>query len=221
MQQIDHLIVAAHSLAEGRDWVQAQLGVGIAAGGKHAAMATHNCLMQLGGGIYLEVIAIDPEAEPPARPRWFGLDSALMRDSLRRGPRLITWALNTADLAGLIARCDFDLGISTRLSRDRLEWDIALTDDGRLLADGMLPYCIQWHSQPHPALAMADPGCRLDRLKLYHNRADWLAARIDQLEAGALVDIIAIGDRETPRLEAVIETPGLGTVRLASRPESI
>ncbi len=217
MQKIDHLIVAASSLAEGEAWVREQLGVAIATGGKHAAMATHNLLMQLGNGVYLEVIAIDPGAGPPRRPRWFGLDSELMRASLRRGPRLITWALNTDDLAGLVARCDFDLGVPTRLTRDRLEWQIALTDDGRLLADGLLPYCIQWHSQPHPALAMADPGCRLRQLVLYHNRADWLAARIEQLEAGPLVEIVPIDDDRAPRLEARIETPGLGSVRLTSR----
>ncbi|MDJ0777049.1 MAG: VOC family protein [Gammaproteobacteria bacterium] len=218
MQRIDHLIVAAASLAEGGAWVSAQLGVDIAPGGKHVAMGTHNLLMQLGDSIYLEVIAIDPAAAAPARPRWFGLDSALMRDSLRHGPRLVTWALNTPDLARLAQACNFDLGTPTRLARDRLEWQIALTDDGRLLADGLLPYCIQWHSAPHPALAMADPGCRLRRLTLYHNRPDWLASCIDELDAGSLVRITPLDDDHAPYLEATIETPTRATVTLESRP---
>ena len=220
MQRIDHLIVAAASLAEGEAWARQRLGVDIAPGGKHAAMGTHNLLMQLGDSIYLEIIAIDPAAAAPTRPRWFGLDSALMRDSLRHGPRLVTWALNTSDLARLVQACNFDLGAPTRLTRDRLEWQIALTDDGRLLADGLLPYCIQWHSEPHPALAMADPGCRLRGLTLYHNRPDWLVTRIDELEAGNLVRVSPIDDGDAPYLEATIETPALGVVTLESRPIS-
>ena len=216
MQHIDHLIVAATSLAEGDAWVREQLGVDVAPGGKHAAMGTHNRLMQLGDGIYFEIIAIDPDGEPPARPRWFGLDSAGMQDSLRRGPRLVTWALNTDNLARLVERCSFDLGVPTRLTRDQLAWQIALTDDGRLLADGLLPYCIQWLSEPHPALAMADPGCRLQRLTLHHNRSDWLATRIGQLEAGGLVEIAALPDGEAPYLAAAIETPNRGVVTLES-----
>ncbi|WP_393939598.1 VOC family protein [Piscinibacter sakaiensis] len=43
-------------------------------GGAHPHMGTHNRLLRLGDHCYLEVIAIDPAAPPPARARWFGLD---------------------------------------------------------------------------------------------------------------------------------------------------
>ena len=112
-------------------------------------MATCNHVMQLGNETYLEVIAINPEAETPPQPRWFGLDQATMRAALKQQPRLITWVMNTPDIHQLTANAGFDIGRPTALSRDNLNWEIALTDDGRLLADGMLPYCIQWHSSPH------------------------------------------------------------------------
>ena len=42
-------------------------------------MGTHNRLLGLGTNVYLEVIAIDTEAAPPARPRWFSLDTPEMQ----------------------------------------------------------------------------------------------------------------------------------------------
>jgi hypothetical protein len=51
-------------------------------------------------GVTLEVIAIDPDACPPGRPRWFGLDDPGLRDAVRDGgrtecagalPSLIEW----------------------------------------------------------------------------------------------------------------------------------
>ena len=70
----DHLVVAALTLAEGSAWIQRRLGQPLQPGGKHIAMGTHNALLSLGPGFFLEVIAIDPEGKPPPRPRWFDLD---------------------------------------------------------------------------------------------------------------------------------------------------
>ena len=71
--QFDHLVVPCARLAEGVAHVEAMLGVKMAPGGKHAVMGTHNALLGL-GAIYLEVIAADPDAPAPGRPRWFNLD---------------------------------------------------------------------------------------------------------------------------------------------------
>ena len=71
--RLDHLVVAAASLAEGCAWVEARLGVASPGGGRHANMGTHNALWSLGGS-YIEVIAVEPGGTRPERPRWFGLD---------------------------------------------------------------------------------------------------------------------------------------------------
>jgi hypothetical protein len=207
MNRLDHIVVAAATLEQGAEYLRGLLGVEVPAGGVHATMGTHNRLMQLGDDSYFEVIAIDPAGTVPTRPRWFGLDTALLRTAIAQRPRLITWVMNTPDLAVLAAPGDFAIGTPTALSRDGLSWEIALTDDGRLLADGLLPYCIQWHSSPHPSRAMADLGCRLRKLTLHHNRPAWLAARLQSLGASQLVDIDAIPDSESPWLSAEIETP--------------
>jgi hypothetical protein len=169
--------------------------------------------MQLGNDAYLELIAIDPDGEVPRHPRWFALDTQCLRDALRERPRLITWVMNTTDLATLADSAGFDIGKPTALSRDALRWEIALTDDGRLLGDGMLPYCIQWHSTPHPSQAMADTGCLLQELNIHHPRPNWLNDRLDAIDASHLVHIEALPDSATPYLEAIIETPD-GTVVL-------
>ncbi len=207
MNRIDHLVVAAASLEQGVDYICHKLGVDIPKGGHHQTMGTHNHLMQLGDQIYLEVISIDPAAIVPAHPRWFGLDQSNLREALQHQPRLITWVMNTRDLAQTISNTSFDLGQATTLSRDLLRWRIALPDDGRLLAGGLLPYCIQWLSQPHPSTGMANLGCSLQQLRLHHNRCDWLVQRLNQMGAHDLVEVVPIDDDQAPWLSATIKTP--------------
>jgi hypothetical protein len=214
MNNLDHIVLAARDLQQGADYIRETLGVDVPAGGRHNNMATHNLVMQLGNDAYLEVIAIDPDGNTPRHPRWFALDSSAMRAALHERPRLITWVMNTPDLGRLAAQVDFDIGQPTRLERDELSWEFALPDDGRLLGEGMLPYCIQWHSSPHPSRAMADTGCLLQQLTIYHNRPRWLNDRLDALEASHLVDVEPLPDSATPRLAATIDTPN-GTVILS------
>ncbi len=216
MNHLDHLVIAAESLDQGIDYVRATLGVEIPKGGLHKTMGTHNHLMQLGDNTYLEVIAIDPEGITPDQPRWFSLDDTLTRESLHRQPRLITWVMNTADIRHLHQNSSFSIGTPTELSRDNLRWQIALTADGRLLAHGILPYIIQWHSKPHPSQAMADLGCRLQSLAIHHNRADWLRSMLESIGADHLVSIHALPDNESAYLRTSIETPS-GTKILTSR----
>ena len=214
MNRLDHIVIAAESLQQGVDYIQQTLGVDIPKGGFHRTMGTYNHLMQLGNEAYLEVIAIDPAAAAPPQPRWFALDEAVMRTALASGPRLITWVMNTPDIHQLTANIDFDIGTPTPLSRDSLSWEIALTDDGRLLNGGLLPYCIQWHSQPHPSNGMADLDCTLKELTLHHNRPQWLADRLAALDATHLVKIETLPDDTAPYLTATIQTPsGIITLR--------
>ena len=207
MNQLDHIVVAADSLRQGAEYLQQKLGVSVPRGGVHKAMGTHNRVMQLANDAYLEVIAIDPAAPAPRRPRWFGLDDAALRDSLKRCPRLVTWVMNTGDIRSLAAGAGFDIGQPVALSRDDLKWHIALPDDGRLLGGGMLPYCIRWLSAPHPSRGMADLGCILHALTIYHNRPHWIAEKLEALDASHLVQIEALANDEAPYLAADIETP--------------
>ncbi len=216
MNKIDHIVIAAHSLEQGIEYIHAELGVDIPRGGVHATMGTHNHLMQLGNEVYLELIAINPKGETPRHPRWFALDERLMRESLERKPRLITWVMNTPDIENIQQAAGFDIGKPTELRRDNLHWQFALPDDGRLLGNGMLPYVIQWHTRPHPAINMVDLGCRLQSLRIHHNRTQWLQHKLESIGAQTLVEIRQLDDSRSPYLSASIETPG-GLKTLDSR----
>ena len=143
--ELDHLVIACTDLAAGIEWVEARLGARAIPGGKHVAMGTHNALLKLGARAYLEIIAIDPDAEPPSRPRWFALDEPEMQAQLAKGPRLITWAIRSESVADACARVP-DLGEIMSMSRGTLHWKIAVPETGALPWGGILPAAIQWNA---------------------------------------------------------------------------
>jgi hypothetical protein len=173
--ELDHIVVASANLDAGVDWVERQLGVRPQPGGQHVVMGTHNALLKLGPRVYLEVIAIDPDGAPPARPRWFALDEAAMRSRLASGPSLVTWVLRCESLANACARVP-DLGEILSMSRGDFCWKIAVPDDGSLPWGGILPAAIQWEPGPngealHPCDRLPDSGCELGELRLGHPAA--------------------------------------------------
>ncbi|MEM7798903.1 MAG: VOC family protein [Chloroflexota bacterium] len=204
---LDHLVIGAHTLEEGVAYVESLFGVTMPYGGEHPHMGTHNCLMQLGNGVFLEIIALNPQMMPPSRPRWFGLDDPFVRGQLKEKPRLISWVVNTPDVKVVAGDASFSFGEITPLSRGSLNWLFALPEDGRLLAGGAVPYTIEWKTTPHPAGQMADLGCRLSRLEIFHPHASWLNSILMEIGASQLVDIHEIGQNETFQLKAIIDTP--------------
>ena len=161
-REFDHLVVAARTLEEGAAWVEEKLGVPMVPGGKHALMGTHNRLLSLGPGRFLEAIAIDPDAPVPGRPRWFDLDSPAMRARLERRPALIHWVERTDDLEEALRDYPEPLEILS-LSRGPYRWRMGVGRDGARPGGGALPTLIQWEGGLHPADALPDSGCTLER----------------------------------------------------------
>ena len=205
--RIDHLVIGAGTLEQGVDYVREHLGVSMPFGGVHPKMGTHNHLMQLGNAIFLEVIAVNKDIDPPARPRWFGLDDAVIRLQIDKQPALLGWVVNTPNLKALIEQATFALGKAERISRGDLSWYFGLPEDGRLMAGGMLPYAIEWQTDHHPSAGMADLGCRLQRLEIHHPYPHWLHAALASIGAADLVPINAMDKNETPFMIATIDTP--------------
>ena len=205
--RIDHLVLGAGSLAQGLEYVRERLGVDMPFGGVHAKMGTHNHLMQLGNEIFLEIIAIDPDIEPPVRPRWFGLDDAFVRQRIEIQPALLAWVVNTQDIHRLMKQAAFSLGTAELITRGDLSWYFALPEDGRLIAGGMLPYAIEWQTDRHPSANMADRGCRLQCLEIYHPYPRWLESMLTSIGAPDLVTIKALTKNATPFMIAHIDTP--------------
>ena len=149
---LDHLTVAALTLEQGVDHVRRALGVVVPPGGAHPLMGTHNCLMQLGDGVFLEIIAPDPAATPRRR-RWFSLDDPRMRARLEQTPQLISWVVARAPISA--RRCTTVDNIRGRsgasYARFTLSWLISVPSDGSMAFDGAFPTLIEWPAGPHPA----------------------------------------------------------------------
>ena len=200
---LDHLVVTTPVLADGVAWVESILGVTLQAGGEHQGMATHNALIRLGDSTYLEVIAPNPEAMRPDRPRWFELDR--VKDG--ELSRLATWVARTADVNGTVAQCNAEFGQIEPMSRGTLNWLIAVPFEGALIAGGIIPMLVQWSAEGHPATGLQDKGCVLKRLELFHPEIGFV---VDTLECLGLRDDARIRPMSTkgrPFLVAVIDTP--------------
>lgn len=199
MLRLDHLAVSAATLDDGVAHVGAALGVTLpGAVGKHAAMSTHNRLLGLGPAEYLEVIAIDPGAPAPGRPRWFRLDT------FAGPPRLSHWILRCDDLAGMLARLRSPERLrATDLARGDFRWRMGVPDDGRLEFDDCFPALIQWQGGLMPPDRLADSGCRLTGLEIAHPDADRIAAVLAPVLADARVRFRA----GAPGLRATFATP--------------
>lgn len=208
---MDHLVVGALTLEQGVEYVRDVLGVEVPAGGKHPSMGTHNRLMRVGEGVFLEIIAVDPAAGPPARRRWFALDDPAMAARLKRRPGLIAWVAGTTELEASLRRCPEDLGRPVDVRRDDLRWRIAVRDDGAIPGQGALPILIRWPDGPHPSASMTDLGIRLVRLAVGHPQPDRIAACLSALGGKGLVDVTRTDG--APRLEAVFRLAD-GAVRM-------
>lgn len=196
--ELDHLVIAASTLAQGVSWTEQKLGVKLRAGGKHALFGTHNALLKLGEQTYLEVIAIDPDAPAPIRARWFELDHSHQLEQ----PKLIHWVARTQNLEARVPAFPF-LGRILEASRGDLRWKITVPDDGHLNFGGLIPTLIHWDGV-HPTTMLESSGCELLRLVGHHPEANRLLQTLELLEA---TDLLEVAKAQTPRLQALIQTP--------------
>ncbi len=183
MITFDHIAIAANTLKEGAAYMRNLTGVDLPKGGAHPDMATHNLVTALGPDTFAEVIAINPDATPPNRPRWFELDNPVAQAKF---PCTQAWLLRTDDIDGCIrkaAALGIDLGTATPFRRDALRWRFAVTADGSIPLNGAAPLLLQWDETgpQHPASRMTDLGLRMNRLTIKTPHAARLTELLDAL----------------------------------------
>jgi hypothetical protein len=211
--QLDHLIVAASTLDEGVAWCEGVLGITPGQGGRHPLMGTHNRLFKIATptfpDAYFEIIALDPQAAPPQRVRWFGLDEPALRERIARGPQLVHAVARSIQLdmhRGGLIQIGLQPGDPIQAGRNTpqgpLAWQMLLRDDGRLLCGGALPTLIQWEGR-HPAQAMPESGVTLSSLTL---RGVPERARDVLRLQGVTVEPVTPSSC-APALTAVLQTP--------------
>jgi hypothetical protein len=208
---LDHLVVGASTLDLGRAWARDELGADPIVGGRHVFMGTHNLVLRLdepsGTERYLEILAIDPDARDPGRPRWFDLDDPGLRAALATAPRLIAWVARSDDLVvdrQRLVDAGHDPGPIHPAERDTpsgtLRWRITIPGDGRRLAGGAIPTLMAWDA-PSPATSLPPSGVSLDGLVVRGVSGD---VGVMLVEAGV---IVAEGSEGA---QAVLRTAGRG-----------
>ena len=112
---LDHLVVTCADLDAGMAWAERTFGVMPVRGGAHPQWGTHNALLSLGRGRYLELLAPDPLAGPAGRANdrgraLFGLAPA---PEAGAAPRLTTWMVRSRTIETLLGgalKAGADLG---------------------------------------------------------------------------------------------------------------
>jgi hypothetical protein len=200
LTRVDHLVYATPDLQLGIDAIEKQLGVKATAGGQHPGLGTRNALVALGPASYLEIIGPDPEQPKPSGPRRFGIDELT-------APRIVRWVVKSGDLAAIAARAakaGVTLGPIASGSRRRpdgvvLAW--RYTDPAVVVADGLVPFFIDWGSSPHPALTAAR-GARLVQVRAEHPDAARVQRMLDQLGLE-----LRVSQAAAPAIIATIDSP--------------
>jgi catechol 2,3-dioxygenase-like lactoylglutathione lyase family enzyme len=182
---IDHLAYAVPDLTDAVADIERRMGVRAARGGQHPGQGTHNALLALGDGRYLEIIAPDPGQPDPSAPRPFGVDPSGQ-------PRLAGWAWRVDDIDAAVAHArshGYDPGDPIDMHRlttegVQLNWRLTLNATG----GGAVPFLIDWGDTPHPS-ASAPSGLKLRSLRIEHPDPRAIAAALTALGADADVDV--------------------------------
>ena len=182
MLQLDHITIIAPSLTEGVDHVRTCLDIDVPFGRHHDYMGTYNHLLRLGEAVYLEIIAVNPDAPRPARPRWFGLDDPQsVRAAWDDGRRLRGWVVRTNEIDSLLSRHGAALGEKVELTANNGSFFFSIPRDGSLPLGEAMPSVIDRRGKSPPVAPMADLGARLQSLTIEHPDPDRIADLYRQL----------------------------------------
>ena len=195
---VDHLLLGVPDLDEGIAFVERLTRLRAVAGGSHPGRGTHNALMALSAGRYLEIIAPDPDQD------------VISRLSTLDAPALVGWAALTNDIDTLAERlraADVETSGPLPGSRSRpdgrvLTWKtLSLSRTFAQAEIDPMPFFIQWDTTSvHPSTDSPATG-ELLSLELHHPNAGALRRAFESI--GIEADVC---EAETARLVAAIRT---------------
>lgn len=192
---MDHLVYAVPDVDAAVAEIARLSGVAPVEGGRHVGMGTHNFLLGLGGGAYLEIVGPDPEQGEVGAPRPFGIDRL-------SAPRLVAWAIRVPDIDAAVATArtrGLDPGEPATMSRrtpegELLAWRLTAPPAGLTL----LPFLIDWGSTPHPT-SRGLPEVALGSFTGYHPDPGSVRDKLSALDAE-----IEVHEGAEPELSAVL-----------------
>ena len=164
MFKIDHIVFAASSLEEGTSFLENHLQTKLSDIGHHEFMGTHNRVLKIGKSVYLEVIAIDPNAKSLEQKRWFNLDDLKLQKKLQQKPQLIGYVIETYNKNIFKHYLPF-----FRAQRGNYKWNFAMPKPlnnelhSGIIDNGIMPSIINWDSES-PIHKMQDSRFELENL---------------------------------------------------------
>lgn len=210
--RLDHVAYAAahDQLADVVNRIGSALGAGLQDGGRHPRFGTHNFLLPLAGGAYVEVVAA---LDHPAADRApFG---RAVRRRAEEGGGWLGWVVSVDDIAPVeerLGRAAVD-GNRHRPDGVELHWrQIGVQD---LLDDPQLPFFVQWQVEPenHPSAGARD-GLRIVRLEIAGD-PEKVAGHLGAPGDALLDDVdVAWVEADEPGLQAVVFATPRGEVRI-------
>ena len=184
--RVDHLVYATPDLNLGIDAIEQLLGVRAIPGGQHLGAGTRNALVALGPGTYLEIVGPDPAQPTPEQPRWFRIDEI-------DAPRLVMWAakVDAIERVSNEAR-QLGIGLGDIVAGSRKRGDGAVlawryTNPRTIVADGVIPFLIDWGVTPHPSEGAAQ-GASLIHLRAEHPQPEPIRGMARQLGLGLQIE---------------------------------
>lgn len=208
MLELDHLLWEEFRLDEGEKRFAELTGIMPAFGGTHPDAGTHNSLLSLGHGKYLEIIAPDP-----THLNWAHLPKEAPANFR---PGLFAFAVRTYDLVlveGLIERAGLNVGSRHNVSRqlpngEVLKWESILV--GGHTFGNFIPFFTYCGDMIHPS-ETSPKGCELLEFSVGHPESRELSRLYKVLQVN-----VPVFHSESPQLRAVLSTPK-GSVTLRSR----
>jgi catechol 2,3-dioxygenase-like lactoylglutathione lyase family enzyme len=186
--RIDHVIYGTADLDLAAARVEAELGLKAAAGGRHDGVGTHNRIVPLGDGSFLELLAVaDPQEASGSEL------GAALQAALARGDGLLGWAVAVGDLGAVAARLGTAISTVGRQGRTA-----RLTAVAESLAEPCLPFFIERAATPRadrPATAISWIEVAGDARRIEH----WLGGAelpVRVVEGEPAVRALGIGGRE-------------------------
>ena len=202
---LDHLVVAAATLADGIEYIAEVAGVTAQPGGKHVAMGTHNALVRLSDADVPRDHRHRSGRDEAARDRDGSISTtSRCRRSSPNARASSTGSCARPESSSLAAACPIPLGDVHPMARGAYRWRITIPDDGTLPAKGVVPTLIEWDVPQHPAESLPKSNVSIASLAAAHPEPALIRAALASLGQEGVLPVTY--DRDA-RLAAMLRTP--------------
>ncbi len=204
-RQIDHIVLAVPNLEQATRDFKDKYNLELVYGGKHESFGTHNALLNLGNGCYLEVLAPDLDNTTYQGKRWMGAD-------LSQKPVVCRWALKSNDLTKdqkALQKINPEYGSIIEGSRQKtdgstLRWQMIRPLSSPLV--DIAPFMVDWKdSDSHPTDSLPEE-CQLVSIEFADPKVEQMQGLFNELGLDDLVH-----SEDEPRISIRLQTNN-GTV---------